>query len=133
MNLKVEKWDSHKGSSFYLWWAVSIYSIKKKEKKSNYLDILTKQVVPPNSETLHFLYHSLPFIFHDKCIHKGTLGHPPPCFYSLRPQLQSDSVASHSTSVDCKSSLLGCIATATQSHLQKVSPKSYFFPHFFWL
>ena len=24
--------------------------------------------------------------------------------------------------LDCKSSLLGCIATATQSHLQKVSP-----------
>lgn len=56
----------------------------------------------------------------------------PHFYYSLRPQL-SDSVASHSAPADCKSSLLGCVATDTQAHLQKVSPASFISPVFLTL
>lgn len=45
--------------------------------------------------------------------------------------LQSESLASYSTPADRTSSLLGCIATATQPHLQKVSQTS-FSPNFFF-
>ena len=87
----------------------------------------------PNSETVSNSKFSLAFIFHDKCKHKADLVSLHPASILLSDlNVQSDSVASHSTPTDYKSSLLDCIATATQSHLQKVSP-TFFFPNFFSL
>ena len=86
----------------------------------------------PNSETVSNSKFSLAFIFHDKYKHKAGLVSLHPASILSALNLQSDSAASHSTPTDYKSSLLGCIATATQSHLQKVSP-TFFFPNFFWL
>lgn len=60
------------------------------------------------------------------CAAKADSIAPPTSIIHSDLNFQSNSVASHSVPADCKSSLLSCIATDTQCHLQKVSPTSFF-------